>query len=162
MRFERSVQPAVPEPPANAPTAFLCHEHPDKPEAERLSTQLQASGIKIWLDQQSLRGGDNWARLIPHVVEKQTDYVVVLQSPRMLDKPESYFWREINFALERQSGFGPDLRFVIPVLLESHPQLPLRELSRLHMIDLTAPAGLDALAQTILGDWQKRQTIRGI
>jgi TIR domain/SIR2-like domain len=161
MQAERSAQPAVPEPPANAPIAFLCHENRDKPEAERLGIQLQVRGIKIWFDQQSLRGGDNWARLIPHVVEKQTHYVVVLQSPRMLDKPGSYFWREINFALERQSGFGPDLRFVIPVLPEAHPQLPLRDLSRLHMIDLTAPAGIDALAKTILEDWQKRQTIRG-
>ena len=93
---------------------------------------------------------------------KQTQYVVVLQSPRMLDKPESYFWREIHYALERQSGFGPGLRFVIPVLLESHPQLPLAELSQLHVIDLTAPAGIDDLAQAILDDWQTRQILRGI
>ena len=161
LQSEQSARPAVLEPPANAPIAFLCHEHRDKLEAERLATQLQTRGIKIWLDKQSLRGGDNWAKLIPHVVEKQTHYVVVLQSPRMLDKPESYFWKEISFALERQRGFGPGLRFVIPVLLEAHPRLPLRDLSRLHVIDLTTPDGIDALAQTILEDWQKRQTIRG-
>jgi hypothetical protein len=159
---ERSVPSAAREPPANAPTAFLCHEHRDKPEAESLASQLQARGIKIWLDKQSLRGGDNWARLIPHVVDKQTDYVVVLQSPRMLDKPESYFWKEIRVALERQSGFGPDFRFVIPVLLESHPRLPLPDISRLHMLDLTAPDGIDALAQAILEDWQKRHHSRNL
>ena len=71
-------------------------------------------------------------------------------------------WREIYYALERQSGFGPGLRFVIPVLLESHPQLPLAELSQLHVIDLTAPAGIDDLAQAILDDWQTRQILRGI
>jgi hypothetical protein len=159
-RADRSVQLTVPDPPANAPVAFLCHENRDKPEAEHLATQLKDRGIKIWLDKQSLRGGDNWAKLIPHVIEKQTDYVVVLQSPRMLDKPESYFWREIHVALERQRGFGPDLRFVVPVLLESHPALPLRVLDELHTIDVHAPAAIDALAQAILEDWQHRQIIR--
>jgi hypothetical protein len=37
----------------------------------------------------------------------------------MIDKPESYFKAEIHYALERQLRFG-DLRFTIPVLLESH------------------------------------------
>jgi hypothetical protein len=158
MTAERSVPPAALEPSTNAPMAFLCHEHRDKPEAETLASQLKDRGIKVWIDKQSLRGGDNWARLIPHVVGNLTDYVVVLQSPRMLDKPESYFWKEIRVALERQSGFGPDFRFVIPVLLESHPGLPLPDFSRLQMLDLTAPDAIDALAQTILEDWQKRQS----
>jgi hypothetical protein len=51
---------------------------------------------------------------------------------------------------------------VIPVPLESHPQLPLAELSQLHVIDLTAPGGIDDLAQVILDDWQTRQILRGI
>jgi hypothetical protein len=122
--------------------------------------ELELRGIKIWLDKQSLRGGDNWSRLIPHVLEKQTDYIVVLQSPQMLDRPESYFWKEISFALERQTGFGPDLRFIIPVLLEPHPKLPLRDLSRFHHIDLTVPGGIDALTETILEDAQKRQQMK--
>src|SRR5262249_40767824 len=94
-RFEQqpapSVSPAVPEPPDNAPMVFLCYENRDQPAAERLRTQLQAGGIKIRLDKQNLRGGDNWPQLIPQVLKKQTDYVVVLQSPRMLDKPSGYF-----------------------------------------------------------------------
>ena len=161
MTGERNAQPAVPEPPADAPIAFLCHEHRDKSDAESLVTQLQARGIRIWLDKQNLRGGDNWPRQIPQVVEKQMDYVLVLQSPRMLDKPESYFWREINLALERQRGFRHDLRFVIPVLLESHPNLPLPDLNHLQMIDLTTSYGINALAQTIIEDWHKRLLSRG-
>ena len=92
LRAEPHVPPARVELPDSAPTAFLCHEHQDKPQAESLVPQLQMRGIKVWLDKQNLRGGDNWAKLIPDVVTKQTQYVVVLQSPRMLDKPGSYFW----------------------------------------------------------------------
>jgi hypothetical protein len=145
--------------PADAPTAFLCHEDRDKPAAEALSEELQKRGIKIWLDKQSLRGGDNWTKLIPHVLEKQIDYVVVLQSPRMFDKPESYFKREIHYALERQTGFG-DLRFTIPVLLETHPDLPLRDLAKFHCIDLTHAGGVNSLAETIQEDWQKREAMK--
>ena len=161
LRAEPHVSPARVELPDSAPTAFLCHEHRDKPQAESLVPQRETRGIKVWLDKQNLRGGDNWAKLIPDVVTKQTQYVVVLQSPQMLDKPESYFWREIRYAMERQSGFGPGLRFVIPVLLESHPQLPLAELSALHVIDLTVPTGIDDLARAILEDWRTRHIRRG-
>ncbi|MBV8176365.1 MAG: toll/interleukin-1 receptor domain-containing protein, partial [Verrucomicrobia bacterium] len=45
----------------DAPTAFLCHENRDKTEAAKLGGELQRRGIKIWLDDQSLRGGDDWA-----------------------------------------------------------------------------------------------------
>jgi hypothetical protein len=144
---------------ADAPVAFLCHEDRDKPHVESVAVELQARGIKVWLDKQNLRGGDRWPELIPNVLEKQCKYVVVLQSPQMLDKPESYFKKEIKLALDRQDNFG-DLRFVIPVILERDPALPLPALAGLHHIDLTAPDGIHALAQTILEDWQRRQAMK--
>lgn len=152
---------AMPELPANAPIVFLCHENRDKPRAESLAEQLQARGIRIWLDKQSLRGGDRWSILIHDVLEKQSHYVVVLQSPRMLDKPESYFFLEIDLALKRLSKFKPGLRYLIPTILEPDPCLPLPNLAHLHMIDLTAPGGVDDLARDIREDWQERQAVGG-
>ncbi|HEY5706557.1 MAG TPA: toll/interleukin-1 receptor domain-containing protein [Terrimicrobiaceae bacterium] len=144
-----------------APVAFLCHENRDKPYAEQLGSQLQTYGIKIWLDKQSLRGGDRWPNLIGEVLEKHTDYVVVLQSPQMLDKPESYCFLEIDLALKRQPKFAPGVRYLIPAITEADPRLPLPNLgSTFHSIDLTAPGEIDALAQTILEDWKKRQTMK--
>jgi hypothetical protein len=146
----------------DAPVAFLCHENRDKPFAERLGSELRAHGIKIWLDKQSLRGGDRWPNLISDVLEKQTNYVVVLQSPRMLDKTESYFFLEIDLALKRQPKFAPGVRYLIPAIAEADPRLPLTVLgSTFHCIDLTAPGGIDALAQSILEDWQKRNVTQG-
>jgi hypothetical protein len=140
----------------DAPTAFLCHETRDKPEAERIALELQNRGINVWVDKQSLRGGDDWTKLIPHVIKKQTDYVVVLQSPRMIDKTEGYFKTEIHYALERQLSFG-DLPFTIPVLIEPHSNLPLRDLAHLHCIDVAQASGVDELANMINEDWRKRQ-----
>jgi hypothetical protein len=78
----------------------------------------------------------------------------------MLEKPESYFWKEIMSALQRQENFATGLRFIVPVLLETHSKLPLQDLSRLQLIDLTAASGLDALAKTILEDWKRRQEMK--
>lgn len=146
--------PVAPSP--NAPVAFLCHESRDKPLVEKVAAQLEARGVNIWLDRQDLRGGDSWPMLIPQVIEKQAHYFVVLQSPRMLDKPESYFFREIKLALERQEGFAPGLRFILPTILEHDPQLPLAALSDVHCLDLTAHGGIDSLAASILEDWKHR------
>jgi hypothetical protein len=146
--------------PAGAPTAFLCHENRDKPLAETISEELQKQGIRIWLDKQNLRGGDRWTDLIPHVIEKQTDYVIVLQSPRMLDKPESYFKAEIHHALVRQIRFG-NLRFIIPIILERHRDIPLPDFANLHSVDMTLPGAIDSLSAAIHEDWEKRQSMKG-
>lgn len=143
--------------PASAPTAFLCHESRDKIEAEKLAEDLQERGVRIWLDKQNLRGGDDWVKQIPGVVERLIDYFVVLQSPRMIDKPESYFNLEIHCALNRQLKFRDNLSFIIPILLEAHPQLPLQSLAHLNYVDMTQPRAIDALARAIHEDWQKRQ-----
>lgn len=146
--------------PAGTPVAFLCHENRDKPFFESLAIELQAHRIKVWLDKQNLRGGDRWPELVAHVLEKQCDYVVVLQSPRMLDKPESYCFLEIKLALNRQPMFFESLRYLIPTIVEADPRLPLDPLQPFHNLDLTAPGGIDALAQAILEDWQRRQAMK--
>ena len=58
------------------------------------------------LDRQSLRGGDRWPLLIPDVIERQADYVVVLQTPQLLARVESFVYREIDEALDRQKKFA--------------------------------------------------------
>jgi hypothetical protein len=152
-------KPITPQVPAGAPTVFLCHDDRDKPTAKKFAEELRRYGIGIWFDEQNLRGGDKWENEIQEAVKK-VDYVVVLQSPRMLDKVESWFKTEIDYALERQRGFG-DLRFTIPVLLETHPKLPLSNLKHLHYIRPPGLAGVGALREAILEDWRKRASLKG-
>ncbi len=156
-RYEASVGDkarVMPAPPADPPKVFLCHSHQDRDAVARLADRLQALGIAVWLDKQNLRGGDNWERQIPHVIEKQVDYVLVLHSSHMLEKVESYFHKEINAALERQQGFAEGFRFVIPVQLERGAVLD--KLSHLHSLELMAPQGVQELAQAIQEDWNRR------
>jgi hypothetical protein len=39
---------------------FLCHNSADKPEVIEIAEQLQARGIKPWLDIWHLRPGTDW------------------------------------------------------------------------------------------------------
>lgn len=146
--------PPAPTLPEDAPRVFLCHSHQDREAVIRLGESLQTQGIAIWLDRDNLRGGDDWDRLIPDVIKKQVDYVVVAQSKGLAERVESYCYKEIKTALERQASFAEGIRFVIPLQLDADVLLP--ELTRLQSVDLTAPQGLQELAQAIQEDWSRR------
>lgn len=141
--------------PVDAPTVFLCHSSMDKDRIAEIEQQLKRLGINTWLDRQQLRGGDNWERQLLQVIQKQVDYVAVFQSAAMQKKVESYFYKEINVALERQRGFRHGARFLIPVLLEPVDGIP--ELTEFQHVDLCSEGGIETLEATIKDDWKKRQ-----
>ncbi|MBK1648555.1 toll/interleukin-1 receptor domain-containing protein [Rhabdochromatium marinum] len=155
---EEPVPPRL-EPAADAPVLFLSYTTEDHAAVERLAERLQAEGLRIWLDRQNLRGGDRWEQLIPDVIKRQVDYVLVLQTPQLLARVESYVYREIEESLARQSTFAPKLRFLIPVRME--PDAQIDGLSQLHFVDLTTPRGLDDLVAAIREDWQRRAGRKG-
>lgn len=143
-------------PAADAPTVFLCHSSIDKDRIAEIEQQLKQQGINTWLDRQQLRGGDNWERQLPQVIQKQVDYVAVFQSAEMAKMVESYFYKEIDVALTRQSKFRRGTRFLIPVLLESIEGIDY--LNEFQQIDLSDDGGIEALAETIKDDWQRRKS----
>ena len=146
------------EPPSDAPLVFLCHSHEDRDAVMQLSQTLQNNGLRVWLDRQSLRGGDEWDRTIPTVLRK-VDYVVVVQGRHLHQRVESYVYKEVRIALERQSRFASGYRFIIPVNLE--PCIGLSECESLQTVDLSENGGIVELVKTILEDWEKRKRIRG-
>lgn len=150
-----AARPAVHEPPADAPMLFLSYVTEDFPVAEGLAERLRAAGLRTWLDRQRLRGGDRWGLLIPEVIAHQVDYVLVLQTPRLLARDESYVYLEIAQAQERQAKGAPGRRFLIPVQLEPGERLPT--LAPLHFADLTVPDGFASLVAGIREDWQQRR-----
>jgi hypothetical protein len=161
-RFQAlAAQPAapVPAPAADAPVLFLSYASEDHEAVAGLAERLQAEGLRIWLDRQNLRGGDRWELLIPDVIKKQADYVLVLQTRQLLARVESYVYREIEEALARQSRFAEGLRFLIPVRME--PGAQVDTLSHLHFVDLTAERGPENLVAAIREDWQRRAERKG-
>lgn len=140
----------------DAPLVFLCHAHEDREAVAALAERLQRAELRVWLDKQSLRGGDNWDRLIRDVIGKHVDYVVVLQSSHMHAQVRSYVFQEITLALQTQAQFARDVRFVIPTCLDGCK--PLAELAQLHLVDLHVEGGFEALTRAILEDWSNRQS----
>ena len=157
-RFSAGPAPVMADvrPPAGAPVVFLCYRRTDLYAVVQVEQKLHKSGIDTWRDVQKLRGGDDWNRVIHDVLRKQADYVLVLQTPNMVNEVKSYCKREIDVALDEQKAYG-DFKYLIPAILESCQGF--KELSHLQSADLTHAAGLDRLIETIKGDWERRQAV---
>ncbi len=156
-RYEaQAAKPVLPELPAGTPKVFLCHDSRDRDRVMDIERQLHTLGIDSWRDRQDLRGGDDWDRRIERVIQKQVDYVLVLQTPQMLQRPESYLHKEVKVALERQDWFDQGERFLIPAILQ--PCKGLDRLSHLHQVDLSNGEGIRGLAKDIHQDWNRRQS----
>jgi hypothetical protein len=160
-RFHNEVQsqPERPTPataPTDAPTVFLCHCSEDAEAVEAISAKLQHLGVNTWVDRQNLRGGDHWDRLLGKAIHEWVDYVIVLETPAMLSRTESYYYKEIDLALERARGFRQGARFIFPAQLEACERL--EELAHLQRTDLILPNGLEKLVQVIRDDWTLRSS----
>jgi TIR domain/SIR2-like domain len=146
-------QKMAPAPRADAPLVFLCHGHDDRDAVAQLTEKLQAQGLRVWLDRRNLRGGDMWDQLIKSVLEK-VDYVLVVQSPRLSQRVQSYAFKEVRIALERQRSFAAGFRFVVPVSLDGDARLS--ELADLQTHELASAGAVRALVETIEEDWRRR------
>lgn len=138
-----------------APTVFICHASEDKEQASRLYEQLEAAGLRPWLDKENLRGGDLWDQHIERAIKKEVDYFIVLQSHALAEKEVGYVNKEIRMALDHQMNFRFGLRFIIPVKVEEAPLL--EELEALHAIDLSNQNSVSELVRTINRDQQRRK-----
>lgn len=152
-------QRAISGPP---PTVFLSYASEDRADVDALAQQLAANGIKVWQDHQDLRAGDNWRRVLFDVIGQdprrpdRVDYFVVVQTQTMASRTEGIYNNEIEAALQRQSGMRVPLRFLIPVKIGAGcPDLPL--LRTLHSIDISTPAGVGSLVESLLDDWERRK-----
>jgi hypothetical protein len=157
-RYEKmpgtAAEPAAKPKPEGAPTVFICHASENKESARFLHEKLETAGIDCWLDKEDLRGGDDWDQVIKKAIEKEIDYVVILQSNDLAKKYDGYVNKEINMALDRQDEFKRGIRFVIPITIE---ECPLREeLEHLHTVDLSG-GSVDELVKAIRRDQLKRK-----
>ena len=160
-RFREAAQSrATAAPPSvadNAPTVFLCHCSEEAGLVADVSARLQQLGVRTWLDRQNLRGGDRWDQILHKALHEWVQYFVVLETPTMLRRTESYYYKEIDVALERARGFRHGVKFIFPAqLIPCDPMAELRDFQR---TDLTQPDGIEQLAAAILDDWTRRDPV---
>lgn len=152
--------PRTVAPPTNdGPLAFLSYASEDRAFVDDLHAKLESTGIRVWQDVDDLRSGDNWEIQLTHVIGKKADYVIVVQTPNMVNRIKGEFNPEIEEALKTQHKM-PRFRFVIPVHTAEGCLMPQIDQEKLHTIPLKTPEDVRSLAATILDDWRARAPLR--
>jgi len=109
--------PAVPPPPASAPSVFLSYSSEDRVAARRLRDALAATGLVVWYDENELGGGDAWDQKIRREI-RECDYFMPLISAATERRKEGYFRREWRLAAERTLDMADDVLFLLPIVLD--------------------------------------------
>ncbi len=82
------------------PRVFISYAREDSDLAAKVFDALQKSGFEPWFDKESLTGGDLWNERIQEELDA-TDFTLVLYTPALCTKIDSYVNKEINLARQR-------------------------------------------------------------
>jgi hypothetical protein len=148
---------AEPPPLGPRPRVFISYAREDGALASRLFEGLDRSRFEPWLDQDALIGGENWDQRIRDELAA-ADYTLVLYTPALCRKTDSYVNREI--ALARNRALGVRGSFLIPLrTADIDAEERVAELSEYQEMPLR-PAFFDQdlskVVSTMLRDFQRR------
>jgi hypothetical protein len=124
---------------------FLCHASADKPQVRELYHYLRKRGIKPWLDEEDLIGGQDFQVEIPKAIAT-SDALIVCLTKNSIDK-EGYVQKEIRFALDRALEMPEGRIYLIPVRFEEC-EVPFG-LSRFQWVNLFEQNGLSRLMKSL-------------
>ncbi|MBK8245839.1 MAG: toll/interleukin-1 receptor domain-containing protein [Gemmatimonadetes bacterium] len=146
------------QPPTEAerpPSVFISYANEDRAMAEAIATALQVHGLDAWLDKgdhpERLHAGDDFRRRIRERIAGSELFVAVL-SPRAAARPEGFYRREWEWALERASAIAPDVPFLVPVALDglSYRNAGIPERMRtVHWITANSGGAMDVVAEEV-------------
>ena len=112
------------------PAVFLSYARSDSAKVLRVAEGLRAAGIRVWLDQASLKPGSSWMEEIERELST-ADFVAFFISPNSVG--HGWAKQELQIALHRQvSGEGGAV--ILPVLLQDADVPPL--LRQFQWVDL--------------------------
>ncbi len=98
---------------------FISYATEDFEIARTLVQGLRAFGVDCWFDRNNLEPGAAWAVAIAHGIKRCALFLpIISKTSAHIDNRERYFWREWNIANQRAGGMGPDLAFVVPVMVD--------------------------------------------
>ncbi len=116
---------------------FLSYSRVDLEQARRLHEMLVNAHYKVWFDERSLLGGQEWGRVIEDEIRASGVFLSLL-SERALKK-RGVFHRELRHALRVAEEMPPGSIFIIPAAInyETLGSMP-SELTKYHCIVLDA------------------------
>lgn len=102
-------------------TAFVSFHSGNRSEAERLVSNLREDGIQVWLDQWSLKPGDDVSETIVKAIDKCPVFIpLISETSKQLQKSSDivkYHIREWEWAYSRHLA-GENPRYIIPVIID--------------------------------------------
>ena len=131
------VPPEVEETPAPAvaaeeePQLFLSHAGEDTAAVKELAARLRQGGVKVWLDADELRPGDDWMQALEDALDASDAFAVYIGRSGI----GRWIGREVRVALDRNAK-DPRFRF-IPILGPgADPESLPRFAAQHHWLDL--------------------------
>lgn len=135
---------------------FLLHARSDGEAVRRLYRRLVKEGVDVWLDQEKLCPGQEWAYEIRKAIHR-SDMVIACLS-KEFNKQGGFRHEELRIALEKASSLPEGITFLIPARLEPC-DLP-EALRRWQCVDLFEEAGYKKLLGTLKhwagSSWENR------
>jgi TIR domain/Histidine-specific methyltransferase, SAM-dependent len=119
--------PVVTEEQADLPHhVFISYVHEDRPDVQRLAEQLEAAGVKVWLDRDQLTPGERWPTAIRSAIEEGAFFLACF-SKHSAARRRSYMNEELVIAIEELRKRPSDRAWFLPVLF--HPgTVPKRDI----------------------------------
>ena len=128
---------------------FISYVHEDVHIVRRLFKGLQEAGLRPWMDD-LLEGGRRWDPELEEQIES-SDFVVVVMTPTLVRKTDSYVNKEIALAIERSKRIrGSVGSFLVPLATSDlQPDHVVPELEPFHRLQLRDDAFADDLARLV-------------
>lgn len=136
------------------PTVFICHSSEDKPGVRKLAKQMDALGVRAWLDEWEIRPGDSLIGRIQSGISETAVFVIILSASSIASR---WCQRELAAALALEAE--KNLRVIAVVIEDIDAPIFLKD--KLY-VDLSKHyfAGLLKLVSAILHLDQRRVAVR--
>ena len=115
---------------------FISYARDDRSAVLELKAGLEAAGLPVWFDNESLKPGDSFNPQIEHYIAKGCSCFVAVISKNTERRLEGFFRREWTVALERDKGIHFEKKFILPVVVDDTEE-PLAVPPRFQQLNYT-------------------------
>ena len=142
-------------------SVFLSYASEDRAAVDRVAARLESLGLDVWLDRRQLEPGDAYDRKIRRNI-KECALFVPLISANAEARAEGYFRLEWHLAHERTLTMAPNVRFLLPVVIDAAKPYNDSVPESFNAVQWTAaprgelPEAFGALAREAVRDYRRR------
>lgn len=124
---------------------FISHSSQDKEFVRRIAADLQARGLRVWLDEAEIKVGDSITDRISEAI-KETDFVLVVLSEHSIKS--NWVQKEVKLALTKEKE--SNRIYLLPVVI-GKPEIPKFMEDKLYVdLNESYEKGIRAIVDTVV------------